>query len=113
MAEWTRIFQHTDACVAPVLDHRTEIDGSGRAITEQGFVSSNEGGVPCPAPTLGRTPAKSVDSLYDDEGSGLLLEPGKDTRSFLTQAGLDVDGLLRDGVVQVIDEEEEYVKSKL
>lgn len=116
MNEWTALFIGTDACVAPVLDHRREIDGLGVTTHEPGFQLSpaegEEGGIPCPAPSLSRTPGRKIGELYTQEGEGFLLDAGKDTRSFLEMAGIkkeEFDDLVSKGVVEVGDE----VKSKL
>lgn len=103
--EWTTIFLGTDACVAPILE-RHEVDAGGVGIHEKGLFTSEEGeeedgGIPCPAPRLGRTPAKGR------QGGEFFLEPGRDSRSVLVQAGLGdrVDKLVREGTVQVAEEE--------
>lgn len=112
MDAWTRIFLGTDACVAPVLDHRTEVDASGRARHESGFELSaaegDEGGIPRAAPSLSRTPARDVGSSYGVDGEGFLLDPGKDTRSVLAEAGIsqsEIQRLLQQGAIESNEEE--------
>lgn len=116
-SEWSSIFLSTDSCVAPVLN-RHEVDSRGLGPGEPGLSlldgddEVGEGGIPCAAPKLGRTPARRVEEAYGD-GQGVFLEAGRDTLSVLSEAGIKneiVRGLLDDGVVE---SSEEDVKAKL
>ena len=88
-AEWTEVFEGTDACVAPVLS-LTEAADHPHLAARQTFVEV--GGVmqPAPAPRFSRTasarPATSV-------------HPGAHTRQVLEEYGVeDIDALLTSGV---------------
>lgn len=108
--EWTSIFIGTESCCVPVLS-KEEVDSEGRGIDEPGVSLSEEevegGGVPSPAPRLSRTPARAKGKI--DE---VFLEPGKDTRDVLKEAGLgdEVDKLVK---ARAISTGDEPVKSKL
>ncbi|GAA6023171.1 hypothetical protein JCM11491_003286 [Sporobolomyces phaffii] len=108
--EWTKIFVGTESCCVPVLS-KEEVDSAGRGKDEPG-VSLDEdelegGGVPLPAPRLVRTPASGSKAA-----EGVFLEPGRDTRELLEQAGLghDIEALSRAGAISQGDEP---VRSKL
>jgi len=109
--EWTSIFIGTESCCVPVLS-KEEVDSEGRGIDEPGVSLSEDeiegGGVPSPAPKLIRTPAKAGEGKID----GVFLEPGKDTRDVLKEAGLgdEVDKLIK---ARAISAGDEPVKSKL
>ncbi|GAA5895390.1 CaiB/BaiF CoA transferase family protein [Sporobolomyces salmoneus] len=109
--EWTNIFLGTEACCVPVLS-KEEVDSAGRGKDEP-EVSLDEdeearGGIPDPAPRLVRTPAGTEKAALEK----VFLEPGRDTREILEQAGLggEVDALSRAGAISQGDEP---VKSKL
>ena len=109
--EWTSIFISTESCCVPVLS-KGEVDSEGRGIGEPG-VSLNEdeaegGGVPSPAPRLSRTPSKAEGKI-----DGVFLEPGKDTRDVLREAGLENElvKLVKAGAISA--GEDESVKAKL
>jgi alpha-methylacyl-CoA racemase len=90
MAEWTEVFEGTDACVAPVVSLREAHDHPH--LTARGtFVSDNGVVQPAPAPRFSRTPA----ALGDPPAV-----PGQHTRSALADWGIDdVDTLIEGGVV--------------
>lgn len=109
--EWTRIFLGTESCCVPVLA-KEEVDSSGRGADEPGVAIDEDeresGGVPHPAPRLVRTPA----STRKESREGPFLEPGRDTRRLLEQAGLGdkVAELSQAGAISL---GEEPPKSKL
>ena len=89
-AEWTEVFEGTDACVAPILPfseatRHPHLVARGTFLERDGLVQ------PAPAPRFSRTEA----------GLGLPPAPeaGAQTREALTAWGIaDVDGLLERGV---------------
>ena len=88
-AEWTAIFEDTDACVTPVLT----LDEAPTHRHNLACASFTEGG-PKPAPQLGRTPGGTVSKMRP----GI----GQHTREVLKEAGYEpqeVDALLGQGVV--------------
>lgn len=89
-AEWTEIFDGSDACVAPVLS-LTEAPDHPHLRARGTF--TDVGGVrqPAPAPRFSRTgPGTPVAPA----------EPGAHTRDVLAEAGVaDIDALLADGTV--------------
>ncbi|XP_053505047.1 alpha-methylacyl-CoA racemase [Ictalurus furcatus] len=94
-AEWSRIFDGTDACVTPVLP--LDEAGSHPHNRERGsFLKDAQGEVsPRPAPVLSRTPARPC----------LSRDPvvGEHTRSVLGEYGFDpdhIEQLLSAGVVE-------------
>lgn len=93
--EWAKIFEGTDACVAPVLGLRAA--ASHPHLKERGtFV--DVGGVvqPAPAPRFARTPAAVPQRP---------VAPGSHTREILTQLGYDdLEALIAAGVVGVAGE---------
>lgn len=81
-AEWTAIFDGTDACVAPILG-LDEAAGHPANIARQVFVPGIDGNpMPAPAPRLSRTPG---------HGSPVAPLPGADTDAVLAEAGLGAD----------------------
>ncbi len=89
-AEWTEVFEGTDACVAPVLPLSEAMDHPHLAAREV-FVEHEGVRQPAPAPRFSRTPA--------DLGFPPPPRPGADTREALSAWGIaDVDGLLDRGV---------------
>ena len=90
LAEWTEVFDGTDACVAPVVT-LTEAQTHPHMAAREVFVE-HEGVVqPAPAPRFSRTP--STLTLPPAE------RPGTLTREALLAWGVaDVDGLLEKGV---------------
>lgn len=94
-AEWSRIFDGTDACVTPVLP--LDEAGSHPHNRERGsFLMDAQGEVsPRPAPVLSRTPARP--SLSRDP------VVGEHTRSVLEEYGFNtahIEQLLSAGVVE-------------
>lgn len=88
--EWTKIFDGTDACVAPVLS-LSEAPRHPHLAARKVFVEQDGVVQPAPAPRFSETPA----SL----GRGPA-EPGTHTREALLDWGLtDVDQLLESGTV--------------
>ena len=90
MAEWTEVFEGTDACVAPVLTMTEAVEHPHMAARE--VLVEHRGLLqPAPAPRLSRTPP----TLSRPPAAG----PGADTREALTAWGVaDVDGLIERGV---------------
>ena len=89
-AEWSELFEGTDACVAPILPLSEAMDHPHMAARE---IFVEHGGVrqPAPAPRFSRTTARLSSPPPATVGS--------DTREALTAWGIeDVDGLLERGV---------------
>ena len=88
-AEWTALFEGTDACVAPVVKlseapEHPHLRARGVFVEKDGLVQ------PQPAPRFSRTPP----SLTSPPSP----EPGSDTRAALAAWGVaDVDGLIERG----------------
>ena len=95
-AEWTEVFEGTDACVAPVLTMGEAMDHPHLAARE---VFLERAGVrqPAPAPRFSRTEATL--------SSPPAVKPGADTRAALAAWGIaDVESLIARGVaVQAAD----------
>jgi len=90
MAEWTAVFEGTDACVAPVVS-LSEAHDHPHLAARGTFVSDNGVVQPAPAPRFSRTPA----ALGEPPAA-----PGQHTRSALTDWGIDdVEDLITRGVV--------------
>jgi alpha-methylacyl-CoA racemase len=90
-AEWTEIFDGSDACVAPVLTFEEAAKGPHLA-TRQTYVEHHGVVQPTPAPRFSRTPARL--------GSPPASRGGQDSRSALQDWGVeDVDALIASGVV--------------
>jgi alpha-methylacyl-CoA racemase len=93
-AEWTGVFEGTDACVAPVLS-LGEAAAHPHIAARQGFVEVGGLAQPAPAPRFSRTPSvtPAAPAL-----------PGENTRRILEEFGVDdVEGLVADGVVGVAE----------
>lgn len=94
-AEWTEVFEGTDACVAPVLriseaQQHPHLAARGTYVEHHGRVQ------PAPAPRFSRTAA----SLSTPPPA----RPGQQTRAALAAWGVtDVDGLLERGVAVQAD----------
>lgn len=87
--EWTKIFEGTDACVAPVLG-LTEAADHPHLAARGTFVEVDGVSQPAPAPRFSRTP-----SAVQRPPSA----PGADTRAALRDWGVpDVDALIDSGV---------------
>ncbi|MFC5995008.1 CaiB/BaiF CoA transferase family protein [Pseudonocardia hispaniensis] len=86
-AEWTAVFEGTDACVAPVLGLRGALQHPH--IAARGTLVEVEGVLqPGPAP---RFSAHPVSTPVEPP------TPGRDTRAVLSEAGLDAEALLSAG----------------
>lgn len=93
--EWTKIFEHTDACVTPVLS-LDEAPEHPHNKHREAFITSNTTGnpEPKPAPNLSRTPAVVAVTQRPNIG--------EHTYEVLMQLGYtkdDVDRLCREKVV--------------
>ncbi|MCU0309916.1 MAG: CoA transferase [Acidimicrobiales bacterium] len=91
-AEWEAVFEHRDACVAPVLTYR-EAAGHPHLAARRTYLSPDGAVQPAPAPRFSRTPA-AVDRPP--------VPPGHDTDAVLADVGLtaeQVADLRRRGVV--------------
>ncbi|GAA6059764.1 hypothetical protein JCM10212_001972 [Sporobolomyces blumeae] len=103
-AEWTKIFVGTESCCVPVLE-RHEVDAAGRGTDEpRADADGLETAVelpPNPAPKLMRTPMRGSTSATDAP----FLEPGRDTRQVLEEAGLEgeLESLEKAGAVSLGD----------
>ena len=86
--EWAKVFEGTDACVAPILDWQQAI--SHPHIAGRGVVVEVDGvAQPAPAPRFSRTPGAVP---------GPAPKPGADTRAVLEEWGIDgVDALIESG----------------
>jgi alpha-methylacyl-CoA racemase len=85
MAQWSAIFDGTDACVAPVVS-LSEAPAHPQLAARSTFVTSHGIVQPAPAPRFSRTPA---------ELGAPPSVPGADTRAALADWGIDdVDALL-------------------
>jgi alpha-methylacyl-CoA racemase len=86
--EWAKVFEGTDACVAPILDWQQAIGHPH--IAGRGVVVEVDGvAQPAPAPRFSRTPGAIP---------GPPPKPGADTRAVLEDWGIDgVDALIESG----------------
>ncbi|KAA9160500.1 CoA transferase [Amycolatopsis acidicola] len=90
-AEWTSVFEGTDACVAPVLGF-TEAPNHPHNVARGTFIEVDGVTQPAPAPRFSRTPATVRRGP---------VAPGTDTRDALTDWGVrDVESLLESGAAQ-------------
>jgi alpha-methylacyl-CoA racemase len=90
-AEWTQVYDGTDACVAPVLTFDEAAKGPHLA-ARQTYVEHHGVVQPAPAPRFSRTPSAL--------GTPPASVAGQDSRSALLDWGLeDVDALIDAGVV--------------
>ena len=90
--EWRSVFDHTDACVAPVLD-MSEAPTHEHHLERATFVDVGGVAQPAPAPRFGRTPSDVPTASP---------APGADSLTVLAEAGLDaaeVERLAGDGVI--------------
>ncbi|KLL11170.1 MULTISPECIES: CaiB/BaiF CoA-transferase family protein [Protofrankia] len=86
--EWAKVFEGTDACVAPVLN-LTEAAGHPHLAARGTFIEVDGVRQPAPAPRFSRTPPAVP---------GPPARPGAHTRQALTDWGVrDVDALLASG----------------
>src|SRR4051794_8565989 len=89
-AEWTGVFEGTDACVAPIIPLPEAMEHPHMAAREV-FVDHEGVRQPAPAPRFSRTPAAL--------GLPPRPRPGADTREALAAWGIeDVDALIEKGV---------------
>ena len=89
LAEWTEVFDDSDACVAPVLP-LSEAVRHPHVVARGVYVERDGAAEPAPAPRFSRTGA----SLTTPPAA----TPGQHTREALTAWGIaDVDGLLASG----------------
>ena len=89
-AEWSEVFEGTDACVAPILPMTEAMEHPHMAAREV-FVEREEIQQPAPAPRFSRTTAQL--------GLPPRPKPGADTREALAAWGVeDVEGLIESGV---------------
>jgi alpha-methylacyl-CoA racemase len=89
-AEWSEVFEGTDACVAPIIPLTEAMEHPHMAAREV-FVEHEGIRQPAPAPRFSRTQA--------DLGLPPRPKPGADTREALTAWGIeDVDALIEKGV---------------
>lgn len=102
--EWCKIFDGTDACVTPVLEHN-EAPNHPHNKERESFIRLENGIVaPKPAPKLNRTPGVSMADVPD-------VENGADTEDILLELGYtknDIEQLNKEQVVKIIPK-----KSKL
>ncbi|MGY1810448.1 CaiB/BaiF CoA transferase family protein [Blastococcus sp. SYSU D00669] len=99
-AEWTAVFEGTDACVTPVLG-LTEAPAHPHLAARGTFVDEGLGPQPAPAPRFSRTPAAV---------RGVPRAPGQDTVEVLRAWGFgddEVRALLDSGAVVQADREEQ------
>ena len=93
--EWCRVFDHLDACVAPVLE-RNEAHEHPHNKDKQSFLKHPETGEsePKPAPSLGRTPGVTK-SLHHPAS-------GENSREILRELGYsagEIEELIKEEVV--------------
>jgi len=91
--EWTRVFEGTDACVAPVLD-LTEVADHPHNRERELILTIDEVPQPAPAPRLSRTPGR-VEPAKGRRGAN--------TREVVTALGYsmkEVERLFKEGVVE-------------
>lgn len=81
--EWTELLQHTDACVAPVLDWR-EAPGHPHMAARRSLVEHAGAIQPAPAPRFSRTPGAIRRPPP---------QPGEHTDEVLRELGLDPDAV--------------------
>ncbi|ORY92378.1 CoA-transferase family III domain-containing protein [Syncephalastrum racemosum] len=96
-AEWTEIFDGTDACVAPVLSFQEAIPNSSQVTTPE-KQWPRQAAPPQPAPILSRTPARAPAQDIDDP----FLQPGEHSADVLAQFGLtkeNIHQLIQSGAV--------------
>jgi len=96
--EWTKIFDGTDACVAPVLT-MSEAPRHPHLAARGTFTEAGSGGAvqPAPAPRFAADASGPVGAL----AAGGIARPGAHTREVLAGLGFaDVDELLAEGAVR-------------
>ncbi|KAL1458547.1 hypothetical protein WDU94_008685 [Cyamophila willieti] len=99
-AEWTEIFDQTDACVTPILS-LSEATSHPHNVNRGSFIPNKEGlAVPAPAPRLSRTPGVS-------KFNELNPSPGHHSIEILQEFGYSeakIQEFLHDGIVDCLDE---------
>ena len=87
--EWTRIFEGTDACVAPVLSF-TEARSHPHALARDAFIDVGGVAQPAPAPRFDRTPgsARRAPPERGDGGHDALADWGFDADAIAALAAL-------------------------
>ncbi len=94
-AEWQAIFDHTDACVAPVLS-LDEAPLHPHNASRQSFIRNKRGQYdPAPAPRLSRTPAQPQNGIEEPS-------IGENSKEILAQMGYsseDIQKFVRNRVV--------------
>ncbi|KAF7724109.1 hypothetical protein EC973_001293 [Apophysomyces ossiformis] len=104
-AEWTKIFDGTDACVTPVLSFMEPIPGlENEKLTNTQW--PRQASPPQPAPILSRTPARTVEFTKE-----AFMTQGKHTVDVLTEFGIQqgqIHNLLTSGAAY-----DESFKSRL
>eukprot|EP01137_Pigoraptor_chileana_P001970 Opistho-2@40259 len=98
LADWTKVYEGSDACVMPVVDHATAAtDPHMRA--RRLVVDNPDGGVDAaPAPVLSRTPAADIAA----EGRMALPQIGEHTAQVLKEALYSeeaIRGMFQSGIV--------------
>lgn len=89
-AQWTEIFDGTDACVAPVLSFQEAIPDAS-AVTTPEKQWPRQAAPPQPAPILSRTPAREPAQDIDDP----FLQPGEHSADVLAQFGIPKENIHR------------------
>ena len=89
-ADWTEVFETTDACVAPVLSileaaEHPHLAERGGVLVDDGFAQ------PGPAPRFSGHPRAGFERPH---------RPGADTRAVLDRLGLDAEALLATGAAR-------------
>ncbi|CAD5121238.1 DgyrCDS9771 [Dimorphilus gyrociliatus] len=93
LAEWTKIFENTDACVTPILDSQ-EAALLKHNIDRKTYMKTENGYDPSPAPKLSRTPASNEARLKP--------QIGQHTLEILKEYNLsnqDIDNLIKNKIV--------------
>jgi alpha-methylacyl-CoA racemase len=98
--EWTKIFEGTDACVAPVLT-MTEAPRHPHLAARGTFVEPDGVVQPAPAPRFSAAAGSPAAAPVAALPPGRIARPGAHTREVLSGLGFpDVEELLGDGVVR-------------
>ena len=93
--EWTKIFDGTDACVAPVLT-MSEAPGHPHLAARGTFSEAGGAAQPAPAPRFSESASDSIGAL----APGRIARPGAHTTDVLAGLGFsDADDLLSEGAV--------------
>lgn len=95
-AEWTTIFDGSDACTTPVLSFQERIPNATNFNDADHW--PRQAAAPQPAPVLSRTPAKPVNGNAENP----FMEPGSHSVELLTQFNVDkekIQKLLKQGAL--------------